>query len=365
MYRFTKKGLDTERCQEVLNAGGMRSLLTFFKTNEESELMMVSALTVVYLFPVLLDSEVQSSSYVHMGVINCLKFLLQTPDASIDIDISPHEIRTASVFTMTNLWFKVLVPKLRSSDIIMTNGIMKRYEPGDNGDFFSDIPSPSRRRSSLSSQNGEEFDCSIMIDAFTSLSVTFTADLMKNEELRHANDINVYYEFALIVESICAVEYARPMAMSKGVLELLLQWLDSGEIDLTRPAACALRNLTLTGENYVAGWVHSQLLNDNALPLIVEQLESNDSQVRLAMADIISSLSVAPHTRAGIIKAKGVEYLVQLLGSLEFQAHDEALAITAGTALLRLAMGANSWSGGTHVRAVTRHSTSKEDCIVE
>ena len=126
MYRFTKKGLDTERCQEVLNAGGMRSLLTFFKTNEDStELMMVSALTVVYLFPVLLDSEVQSSSYVHMGVINCLKFLLLTPDASIDIDISPHEIRTASVFTMTNLWFKVLVPKLRSSDMIMAKGIMK------------------------------------------------------------------------------------------------------------------------------------------------------------------------------------------------------------------------------------------------
>jgi len=366
-YRFTKKGLDTERCQEVLNAGGMRSLLTFFKTNEDStELMMVSALTVVYLFPVLLDSEVQSSSYVHMGVINCLKFLLLTPDASIDIDISPHEIRTASVFTMTNLWFKVLVPKLRSSDMIMAKGIMKRYEPGDNTDLFSDIPFPSRRRSSLSSQNGEEVDCSIMIDAFTSLSVTVTADLMQNEELRHANDINVYYEFALIVESICAVEYARPMAMSKGVLELLLQWLDSGEIDLTRPAASALRNLTLTGENYVAGWVHSQLLNDNALPLIVEQLESNDSQVRLAMADIISSLSVAPHTRAGIIKAKGVEYLVQLLGSLDFQAHDEALALTAGTALLRLAMGATSGSGGTHVRAFyTNRSSSKEDCIVE
>ena len=84
------------------------------------------------------------------------------------------------------------------------------------------------------------------------------------------------------------------------------------------------------------------------------------------MADIISSLSVAPHTRAGIIKAKGVEYLVQLLGSLDFQAHDEALALTAGTALLRLAMGATSGSGGTNVRAVYTHrSSSKEDCIVE
>ena len=71
--------------------------------------MMASALTVVYLLPSLLDADAPSSNYVHMSVIECLQFLIRSSRASTELGISSDEIRTASAFAMTNLWFKVLV----------------------------------------------------------------------------------------------------------------------------------------------------------------------------------------------------------------------------------------------------------------
>jgi hypothetical protein len=328
----------------------MQSLLTLFETSPDNvELMMVSALTVVYLLPALLESDVQAASSIYIGVIKCLEYLIESSRTSIDIDISLSEIRTASAFTMTNLWFKVLEPRLQSSsELALLNGTMNTSS-GDDDDPFSSSRFIPRRRSSLSS-HGEDVDTSVMTDNFTALSICAAESELSLQDGQEAgHDMNVHFEFALIVESICAVEYSRPMAMSKGVLKLLLRWLQSPCIDLERPAANALRNLTLTQDSYVAGWVHSVLLHDNALHLIVRKLESSDSQVRLAMAEIISSLTVAPHTRAGVVQANGVKYLVQLLGSVDI-AHDEALALAAGKALLRLAMGSPLTS-------------SKEDCI--
>ncbi|KAL7533545.1 hypothetical protein ACHAXR_008988, partial [Thalassiosira sp. AJA248-18] len=357
LLRLTNRGTNEKMCHEILASGGMQSLLTLFKKSSDSvELMTVSALTVVYLLPSLLDSDVQPSGYINMGVIECLQFLIEVPRGSTDIDISLSEIRTASAFTMTNLWFKVLVTKLRSTEIVLATSHRKQ-------DPFSDRPIFStRRRSSVSvvsSQTGDDVDCSILIDAFTSLSIMAAESEAARHDEGQANDKNVYYGFALIVESICAVEFARPMAMKEGVLKLLLQWLRSGDIDLERPAANALRNLTLTQDQYVAGWVHCQLLHANALLYIVQQLESGDSRVRLAMAEVISTLTVAPHTRAGIIEARGVKYLVQLLGSVDIQ--DETLALAAGNALLRLAS-----SGGTPVPFVCKTQTSsKKECIID
>lgn len=342
----------------------MQSLLTLFKTNSDSdELMMVSALTVVYLLPSLLDSDVQSSSFMYMGVIECLQFLIQSSTENIDIDLSPSEIRTASALTMANLWLQVLVPKLQSTDMILaTNGI-QRFRTGEQNQdpFFHRRP---RRRSSLSSQNGDDVDSSILIEAFTSLSIMAAnteASIQEKEATAQTRDMNVYYQFAFIVESICDVEFAKPMAMKEGALELLLQWLRSGDIELERPAANALRNLALAQDNYVAGWVHCQLLNENALSYIVKQLESGDSRIRLAIAELISSLTVAPHTRTGIIEARGVKYLVQLLGSVDIQTQDEAIALAAGNTLLRLIMGEASSGSAPLCKA----SYSKKQIIVE
>lgn len=370
LQSLTERGLAYDRCHEILASGGLQSLLTLFETSHQSiELMLVSALTVVYLFPSLLDSEAQLPSHFQLGVIDCLQFLIRSSSTSVDIDISLSEIRTAAAFAMTNLWFKALVPKLRSSDRALATVMNKRFAANNNDqDPSSSKRLYRRRRASLATEAEEEIDCTVLIDAFTSLSITAAvseASRRYSEENGQTKDMNVYYEFALIVESVCTVEYARPLALKEGVLQLLLQWLRSGDVELERPAANALKNLTLTKDGYLSGWVHSQLLFENALGRIVERLQSSDSGVRLAMAEIISSLTVAPHTRAGIIEARGVKYLVQVLGSVETQSSDDALALAAGNALLCLAMSASEGSRFTPLPILSKtHTSSKEDCII-
>ena len=386
--RLTKKGTDEERCREILTSGGMKSLLTLFKTSLESkELLMVSSLTVVYLLPSLLDTDANSSSHIHMSVIECLQFLIQSSRESTEIGISSDEVRTASQFAMTKLWFTVLAGKLESSNCSeegSPNVISKPFRTAsitasDKQDPFSERRRRRRSRSSLSSQMAEHFDCSDLIDGFVSLSI-MAAELealqkdkkaltQEDEELSGQN-MNVYYGFAFIIESICTREYAMPMAMKEGVITLLLRWLRSGDSDLERPAANALRNLTLTQDDYVAGWVHSQLLHENAFSHIVGRLESSDSRVRLAMTEAVLSLTIAPHTRAGIVEARGIKYLVQLLANAtDVQTRDEELTMAAenaGNTLLQLVEMGTALRRGTttvfHVRK-TQQLISKESVI--
>eukprot|EP00957_Ditylum_brightwellii_P149678 11398418-Ditylum_brightwellii.AAC.1 len=167
------------------------------------------------------------------------------------------------------------------------------------------------------------------------------------------SDQGLVYNAAVTVESMCAVECARPVAVREGLLKVLVRWLSSGNVELVRPAANALRDLTSPQDEYMAGWIHSQIVNEDALPAIIELSASTQSDVRLAVAQILSSLSVAPHTRAAIVEAKGLSYLVQLLVDTNLvdseASHcewDEPLALAAGNALLQLAAGAMAHASG-------------------
>ena len=70
--------------------------------------------------------------------------------------------------------------------------------------------------------------------------------------------------------------------------------------------------------------------------------------IRLAAAQILSGPSVAPHTRADIIEAKGVNYLVHFLvkSSEAYTKWEEPMALEAGNALLQLAAGAMMHASG-------------------
>lgn len=51
------------------------------------------------------------------------------------------------------------------------------------------------------------------------------------------------------------------------------------------------------------------------MPAIVKLTTSDQADVRLAVAEILASLSIAPHTRAAVIDNNGLDYLVQLLAN--------------------------------------------------
>jgi hypothetical protein len=81
------------------------------------------------------------------------------------------------------------------------------------------------------------------------------------------------------------------------------------------------------------------MVNEGALKCIVDLFDSDcqvvGSDVQLSVAQILSSLCVAPHTRAAVEKADGVSLLIQFL-----EKPSQAGALYAGGALVQLASGA-------------------------
>ena len=177
---------------------------------------------------------------------------------------------------------------------------------------------------------------SIEIQELTELAVTLIAHLAKLTETGKVR-IETGYN---IVEQVCEVDEARPIAVREGLLAIFVEWIRSGVIDKVRPAASALRYLIAIQDKYMAGWIHSQVVNEGAVNEIVKLLnESVGQDVRLAVAEMLSYLCVAPHTRAAVVQSNGVSYLVALL--YEHSAPDsEDIVLFACTALLQLAAGA-------------------------
>ena len=60
------------------------------------------------------------------------------------------------------------------------------------------------------------------------------------------------------------MEPARSIAVREGLLGVLVQWLNSGHNDLVFPAAKSIRFLATLDDSYMAGWIHSQIVNENA-----------------------------------------------------------------------------------------------------
>ena len=143
---------------------------------------------------------------------------------------------------------------------------------------------------------------------------------------------------ALAFVSICSSKHAGPIAVRKGVIKILVIWLRSGDEELARNAVSALRYLLVQHDEYVLGFIHSEVANEDALSAVVSLAQSASKYIlHLSVAEILCSLSLAPHTRAAIVKANGVPYLVQLL--VNWKQMDSKLAEVTLTALLQTAVG--------------------------
>jgi hypothetical protein len=124
---------------------------------------------------------------------------------------------------------------------------------------------------------------------------------------------------------------------------LQVGWIKSKNPEKIRPAASALRHLTSIKDKYMAGWIHSQMVNEGVLQGMVSLTNELDGgispDVQLTVAQILSSLCVAPHTRTAVIEAQGISLLVQFLFQHKESVSQEG-ALFAGRALLQLAAGA-------------------------
>ena len=329
LLRVTRRG-ESHHQRQILQSGGIWSLLTLFKSSTKSPVLMtLSALNVVHLTPSYTDPV---SNKTIMAAIDCFYYLIQSSglDAGADFDITPAEVFKGCMNAMTFVWMNCIEPKLCSSDTSLD---------GEMTNCFEMQRSRPKRRSF---QDEDDVDNCHVLDSFTSLAV-MSATI-------ECNDVDgpgksVCYGFADILQSICAVESCRGLVMKEGVLNILLKWMRSRDNKLELIAATALRDLTVSHSSYTAGWVHSELLHDgNAIGDIVERLSAPNLEVKICMAEIVSCLSCVPHTRVAIIDAQGIKYLGQVLATVEMGCEDDRVNVAVGNSLLNLAIGSGVYS---------------------
>jgi hypothetical protein len=111
------------------------------------------------------------------------------------------------------------------------------------------------------------------------------------------------------------------------------------------------------------------MVNEGALSAVVKLADDYNAghDVRLAVAQILATLCVAPHTRAAVVEANCMFYLIGFLYDHSDKASEE-VALFAGRAITQLAAGAitrASVFGGGDPEILDFVSPDKRDSLVE
>ena len=317
---------------EIRSSGGMHSFLTLFRTKGlTKDLKVVSSMAVAYILPSFVVSS-QTSSPVGLKIIECLRFLVVAGPVDTDkFSISRLEMLKAASMGVNVLWINAIQPLLLlESTNVQSSQTKTALKPSASLRMIR----VRRRAGGSIFDQGQE---SIEIRELTELAVTLITHLAKISASPSQDPLDVGFN---IVEQVCEVDAARPIAVREGLLTTLVDWIRSGEVEKVRPAASALRYLISIDDRYMAGWIHSQVVSEGAVSVIVKLMnESVGHDVRVAVAQMISALCIAPHTRAAVVDARCVGYLVALL--YEHSSPNSAEMVRyAASALLQLAAGA-------------------------
>eukprot|EP00980_Cylindrotheca_fusiformis_P029822 scaffold23911_cov127-Cylindrotheca_fusiformis.AAC.2 len=320
---------------EIRSSGGMHSFLTLYRgRNTGRDLRVVASLAVAYVLPSFV-SKSQVSSQMAMKFLECLRFLVTTQPASPqNVPITRHEMYSAASAGVNALWIDTICPMIavekskKASEVPMpmlekqTSRFRRFQERSVHGMFAR-------------SQESKE------IQDMTELSVTLITHIAK---VASQEQIHTAYD---IVEQVCAEDIARPIAVREGVLSTLVEWIRSKDLSQMRPSASALRYLISIEDQYNAGWIHSQVVNEGAVSEIVKLFnESVGNNVREAIAEMISALCLAAPTRAAVVESNCVMYLVSILYE-HSSPSSEKMVHYAASALLQLAAGGIMQAGSS------------------
>lgn len=348
---------------EIRSSGGMHSLLQVFRARSTNyELRVVAGMAVAYVLP----SFVETSPSVGLKIVECLRFLSTSRSVSPNgVKISREMMFKASAMGVTAFWMNALEPMLHLG-MSLDDESMER----------SDLRMMSSASGGLVA--GGVFDQgqqTLELQELLEMTVSLIVHIEKNCESPLVNTGGAESNEALAmwrytnVEQVCTVDVARPIAVREGLLPILVDWIKTKDREKVRPAVSALRYLTSIKDKYMAGWIHSQMVNEGALSEVVKLADDYNAghDVRLAVAQILSSLCVAPHTRAAVVEARCMFYLIGFLYDHSDQASEE-VALYAGRAITQLAAGAitrASVFGGGGADILDFVSPDKRDSLVE
>jgi predicted house-cleaning noncanonical NTP pyrophosphatase (MazG superfamily) len=362
LMRFAKNS-DMLR-DEIRSLGGMHSFLTLFRSNGMTrEIQVVASMAVAYLLPSFVASS-QTSSSLGLKILECLRFLLiSRPVHPQGKTIGRDEMCQACAYGLNILWIHAIQPLL-ASEMAKTSKREKR--PSQRITASRSLRKlQNRRGSGMFDPAQGQAQSAVEIKELTELAVTMITHIAK---LTNGEKLNIDMGFN-IVEQICEVDVARPIAVREGLLKILVDWIRSNDFERVRPAASALRYLISIKDLYMAGWIHSQVVNEGAVVEIVKLLENPlGHDVRVAVAQMLSALCVAPHTRAAVVEARCVSYLVAMLYE-HIDPASEQMVQYASSALLQLAAGAMTRSGGgltgSSLAMIDSGSSDNQEAVVK
>lgn len=351
---------------EIRSSGGMHSLLQVFRAKGTAyELRVVSGMAVAYVLP----SLMKCSPGVGLKIMECLRFL------SVSRTVSPNGVRIpqetmfkASAMGVFSFWMNVLEPLLASGP-----SAEETTTERSNLHMISSSTAGFAAAGGIFDQGHETLELQELLE----MAVSLIIHIQKHCDAEAANgncsggqvgdDLSMWRYTN--VEQVCTVDVARPIAVREGLLPILIEWIKSNDKDKVRPAVSALRYLTSIKDKYMAGWIHSQMVNEGALAEVIKLAENYNAghDVRLAVAQILASLCVAPHTRAAVVEARCINYLIGFLYDHSDPASEE-VALFAGHAITQLAAGAitrASVFGGGDTEILDFVSPDKRDSLVE
>jgi hypothetical protein len=309
----------------------MVSLLDLFRRKGATrEVKVAAALAVAYL----LTSFEDCKPGLGLKIVECLRFLIASEPVTLKgEEVSRAEMRTASAMGVYKLWIICLSPLLREN-------FASTPSCSEGPELIRGTSSRLRRRSiTLSFAGGSVFDQRqevLELQELLELTVSLIVEMAKMADLAD-NYIQT------LVYPICSTDLARPIAVREGLLKVLVSWMKSQSKKKILCAATSVNELTSTGDRYIAGWIHSQIVNEGALVEIVSisNCQSAGHGYRLAVAEILCRLCKAPHTRAAVVEAQCINCLFCLISEFE-DPESQKVAFAAGSALLQLVAGAMS-----------------------
>jgi hypothetical protein len=335
--RTAEKNQDKESIMlrdEIRSSGGLLSLLTLFRTRGIlHELKSVTALAVAYLLPSFVESSSHTPPSLCLRIVECLRFLTTTGPILHDGEmLGDDEMLNASALALASFWVYQLEPILISKPVKVVEQSITLHRR----------TSRERERNRGEEKRNETITITELLDTTVTLIMYF-AKLEAKEMCKSRERENTLRWSYTLVEQVCAVEVARPIAVREGVLHVLVCWIQSQDRDRIRTATSALRYITSIHDKYMAGWIHSEMINQGAVQCLADLTRdfSLTRDVRLSIAQILSSLCAAPHTRAAVVETNCINFLIGILYEHSDPTSSE-VALFAVQAILQLAAGAIS-----------------------
>jgi hypothetical protein len=335
---------------EIRSSGGIHSLLALFLSQGiPYELRAVAALAIAYVLPAFVVAESQANPSLGINIVKCLRFLSHCRAVNpMNVVITKEECFLAAAAGLMVYWnnqCESMLHGLTSTERhshVKYNGQMNNLllldHRGVDGSIAIVPTGHTTTGGGIFDQPKEVMELQELMEMSVSLIIYIAKNSNDRTVLRGVN-------IALLVEQACALELARPIVVKEGVLPILMSWIRSKDQEKIRLGLSSLQYLTSISDRYMAGWIHSQIVTEGAVPEIIALTQdvSLSQDARLRIAQIFSILCIAPHTRAAVMSADSLHFLIDIL----YEHTDDStidIALFAGSAIMQLAAGALSRS---------------------